>query len=663
MFFLTRRVTLAAVRPKLFSTMTAVQVHELGDESKLVLNPNVRVPEISPTECLVENHYAGLNFHDTYTRSGLYPLQLPFVVGCEGGGVVKRVGSHVTHVKEGDRVVYLQEGENGSYAQYTNVEHTRLMPVPDDVDLDMATAAAVQGLTAHYLVNDSYAVQDGDWCLVHAAAGGTGQIIVQMAKNKGARVIGTCSTAEKAEIAKARGCDFVILTKSDELQADDDVWPALADKVKKIVTENTDGPILAANYGPLNLNDGVHCVFDGVGKLSAIASLESLRPRGTAVFFGNASGAPPDIPPLLLSKLGSLSMTRPKMHDFVRTREELVERSSSVFQMLQNGQIGFSIQENVKFCKEGVARATKLLQERKTVGKVLFDIQQGLASNHQAATDILASRQARTVEKIGRMEAAIIPLTLEDAYSVQNSVKDAIIHRGSGATEVVGKKIAATSTMAQESVRVNEPFYGNLFSHSTFSSPAKINVNSAELGLQDQFILIEPEFAVMMAEDLEIGTEHTYDSIKGSIGSIFPSVEIVTSAFSVENFEDFKNVGAPSLIADNASHGGLVLGKQFSATDNTNFLQVLEGLNDHSCSLEVNGDWCAEGTGDRVLGHPLHALCWLANQMGKRGETLKKGELITTGVVVDKLVVVNVGDTVNVNYGDLLGTVTFSFEK
>ena len=663
MFFLTRRVTLAAVRPKLFSTMTAVQVHELGDESKLVLNPNVRVPEISPTECLVENHYAGLNFHDTYTRSGLYPLQLPFVVGCEGGGVVKRVGSHVTHVKEGDRVVYLQEGENGSYAQYTNVEHTRLMPVPDDVDLDMATAAAVQGLTAHYLVNDSYAVQDGDWCLVHAAAGGTGQIIVQMAKNKGARVIGTCSTAEKAEIAKARGCDFVILTKSDELQADDDVWPALADKVKKIVTENTDGPILAANYGPLNLNDGVHCVFDGVGKLSAIASLESLRPRGTAVFFGNASGAPPDIPPLLLSKLGSLSMTRPKMHDFVRTREELVERSSSVFQMLQNGEIGFNIQENVKFCKEGVARATKLLQERKTVGKVLFDIQQGLASNHQAATDILASRQARTVEKIGRMEAAIIPLTLEDAYSVQNSVKDAIIHRGSGATEVVGKKIAATSTMAQESVRVNEPFYGNLFSHSTFSSPAKINVNSAELGLQDQFILIEPEFAVMMAEDLEIGTEHTYDSIKGSIGSIFPSVEIVTSAFSVENFEDFKNVGAPSLIADNASHGGLVLGKQFSATDNTNFLQVLEGLNDHSCSLEVNGDWCAEGTGDRVLGHPLHALCWLANQMGKRGETLKKGELITTGVVVDKLVVVNVGDTVNVNYGDLLGTVTFSFEK
>jgi NADPH:quinone reductase len=663
MFFLTRRVTLAAVRPKLFSTMTAVQVHELGDESKLVLNPNVRVPEISPTECLVENHYAGLNFHDTYTRSGLYPLQLPFVVGCEGGGVVKRVGSHVTHVKEGDRVVYLQEGENGSYAQYTNVEHTRLMPVPDDVDLDMATAAAVQGLTAHYLVNDSYAVQDGDWCLVHAAAGGTGQIIVQMAKNKGARVIGTCSTAEKAEIAKARGCDFVILTKSDELQADDDVWPALADKVKKIVTENTDGPILAANYGPLNLNDGVHCVFDGVGKLSAIASLESLRPRGTAVFFGNASGAPPDIPPLLLSKLGSLSMTRPKMHDFVRTREELVERSSSVFQMLQNGEIGFSIQENVKFCKEGVARATKLLQERKTVGKVLFDIQQGLASNHQAATDILASRQARTVEKIGRMEAAIIPLTLEDAYSVQNSVKDAIIHRGSGATEVVGKKIAATSTMAQESVRVNEPFYGNLFSHSTFSSPAKINVNSAELGLQDQFILIEPEFAVMMAEDLEIGTEHTYDSIKGSIGSIFPSVEIVTSAFSVENFEDFKNVGAPSLIADNASHGGLVLGKQFSATDNTNFPQVLEGLNDHSCSLEVNGDWCAEGTGDRVLGHPLHALCWLANQMGKRGETLKKGELITTGVVVDKLVVVNVGDTVNVNYGDLLGTVTFSFEK
>jgi len=361
--------------------MYGLQVHEIGDESKLVLNSGVSIPEISPLECLVENHYAGLNFHDTYTRTGLYPLKLPFVVGCEGGGVVKRVGRQVKHVKEGDRVVYLQEGENGSYAQFTNVKYTRLIPVPDDVDLDLATAAAVQGLTAHYLVNDSYDVQAGDWCLVHAAAGGTGQIIVQMAKNKGAIVIGTCSTAEKAKIAKIRGCDFVILTKSDELKDDDDVWPTLADKVKQIVTENTDGPILAANYGPFNLNDGVHCVFDGVGKLSVHASLESLRPRGTAVLFGNASGAPADINPLLLSRLGSLSLTRPKMHDFIRTREELLERGASVFQMLRSGDIELNIQEHVKFCEEGVIMATRLLQKRKTVGKVLFNIKQGLAAD------------------------------------------------------------------------------------------------------------------------------------------------------------------------------------------------------------------------------------------------------------------------------------------
>lgn len=670
----------ASIRPyhassRLFSsTMSAIQVHEIGDESKLILNPNTRIPDLSPTQCLVENHYAGLNFHDTYTRSGLYPLQLPFVVGCEGGGVVKRIGSEVRHVKEGDRVVYLQEGENGSYAQYTNVEHTRLMPVPDEVNLDIATAAAVQGLTAHYLVNDSYNVQKGDWCLVHAAAGGTGQLIVQMAKNKGANVIGTCSTAEKAKIAKARGCDFVILTKSNELNEDDDVWPSLAEHVKQIVTENTNEPIVKANYGSYNLNDGAHCVFDGVGKHSAHASLESLRPRGTAVFFGNASGPPPDIPPLLLSKLGSLFMTRPKLHDFIQTREELVKRSSSVFQMLQNNEIDMKIQEHVKFGQEGVVRATKMLHERKTVGKVLFDINQGLASNQQAASDILTSRKACTADKMDMLDTEIAPLTIEDGDSVQNSVQNEMIKncqkQQQKTTKIIGYKIAATSKMAQESVSVKEPFYGNLFSHSTFSSPATIHVHTnPHLGLQDQFLLIEPEFAVKIASDLEVSTKHTYDSICKSIASIFPSVEIATSAFSIGDLENFKRIGAPSLIADNACHGALVLGNEFTASTYTknnkdvNFSKVLNGLDQHSCSLKVNGDLVATGAGDKVLGHPLHALCWLANELGKRGESLKKDQVITTGVVVDKLVLVNVGDTVMVNYGDLLGTVTFSFEN
>ena len=657
-------------RLRLYSTMSAIKVHEIGDESKLVFNSNTNIPDISPTQCLVENHYAGLNFHDTYTRSGLYPLQLPFVVGCEGGGVVKRVGSDVKHVKEGDRVVYLQEGENGSYAEYTNVEYTRLMPVPDDVDLDLATAAAVQGLTAHYLVNDSYNVQKGDWCLVHAAAGGTGQVIVQMAKNKGAKIIGTCSTAEKADIAMAQGCDFVILTKSDESKDEDDVWPTLAAKVKQIVTENSDSPIIPSNYGPLNLNDGVHCVFDGVGKESAMASLESLRPRGTAVLFGNASGPPPDIPPLLLSKLGSLSMTRPKMHDFIQTRDELVKRSSDVFQMLQKGDIDLMIQESVKFSNEGVVRATKMLQGRKTKGKVLFDIKEGLACNEKSADDILTSRMANTDDKIDKLPSEIVPLTIQDGYSVQTVMKNKILRQEvmkttGTVTELIGKKIAATSEMAQESVSVNEPFYGNLFSHSTFfPSPegGEITINSAKLGLQDQFMLIEPEFAVKMSNDLEVSTEHTYDSIRESIGSVFPSVEIATSAFSMGSLENFKRIGAPSLIADNACHGALILGDEFDSVNNANFSNVLDSLDDHGCSLRVNGDVMATGSGDRVLGHPLHALCWLANELGKSGEALKKDEIISTGVVVDKLVLVNAGDTVTVDYGEMLGVVTFTFE-
>jgi len=193
--------------------MLAIQVNEVGDENKLTMNKHAAIPSITSTQCLIENQYAGLNFHDTYTRSGLYPLPLPFIVGCEGGGIVREVGSDMTEVKPGDRVVYLQDGTQGSYAEYTNVEFTRLMPVPDDVELDVATATAVQGLTAHYLVNDSYNIQKGDWCVIHAAAGGTGQILVQMAKGKGARVIGTCSNKHKADIAKNKGCDFVIVTK------------------------------------------------------------------------------------------------------------------------------------------------------------------------------------------------------------------------------------------------------------------------------------------------------------------------------------------------------------------------------------------------------------------------------------------------------------------
>lgn len=646
------------------SSMLAIQVNEVGDENKLIMNKHAPIPSMTSTQCLIENHYAGLNFHDTYTRSGLYPLPLPFIVGCEGGGIVREVGSDVTEIKPGDRVVYLQDGTQGSYAEYTNVEFTRLMPVPDDVELDVATAAAVQGLTAHYLVNDSYNIQKGDWVVIHAAAGGTGQILVQMAKGKGAKVIGTCSNKHKADIAKSKGCDFVIVTKSrndgDE-STDDDVWPQLADMVRDIIRENSDKPILPSNYGAININDGAHVVFDSVGKNSALASLECLRPKGTAVFFGNASGSPPDINPLLLSRLGSLTITRPKLHDFIQTQEEVVQRSNAVFQMLKRNELHLHIQEKILFSREDVIRGTKMLQGRKTVGKVLFDVRKGLQLHQKlekASESIRSSRKAPLQDKLSSIRSDIAPKTLVEAYKVQDLVEYDILLENE-ATKVVGKKIAATSIMAQKSVSVNEPFYGNLFSHSTFASGAKISINDVSLGLQKGFIIIEPEFAVRMNSDLEAGKIYTPETIKHSIGSIIPSVEIATSAFIMPNLEAFKKIGAPSLIADNACHGALIFGDEYRCGSSD---RVVESLNELTCRLEVNGNIVANGSGKQVLGHPVNALCWLANALGEKGEILKKGDLISTGVCVDQLVLANRGDSVSVDYGTTLGKVTFKLE-
>jgi NADPH2:quinone reductase len=645
--------------------MLAIQVNEVGDENKLIMNRHAPIPSITTTQCLIENHYAGLNFHDTYTRSGLYPLPLPFIVGCEGGGIVKEVGNDVTVIKPGDRVVYLQDGIQGSYAEYTNVEFTRLMPVPDDVELDVATAAAVQGLTAHYLVNDSYNIQKGDWCVIHAAAGGTGQILVQMAKGKGARVIGTCSNKHKADIAKNKGCDFVIVTKSkndkDESTEEDDVWPKLADMVRDIIRENSDEPILPSNYGAININDGAHVVFDSVGKNSALASLECLRPRGTAVFFGNASGSPPDINPLLLSRLGSLTITRPKLHDFIQTREEVVQRSDAVFQMLKRNELHLHIQEKILFGREDVIRGTKMLQGRKTVGKVLFDVRQGLQLHQKlvkASESIRSSRKAPMQDKISSIGSDIVPQTLGEAYKLQDLVKNDILLENE-TTKVVGKKIAATSIMAQKSVSVNEPFYGNLFSHSTFASGAKISTSDVSLGFQEGFLIIEPEFAVRMNSDTEAGTKYSPETIKHLIGSIIPSVEIATSAFIMPDLEAFKKVGAPSLIADNACHGALILGDEYRCDSSD---RVVDSLDELTCWLELNGNTVANGSGRQVLGHPVNALCWLANALGERGEILKKGDVISTGVCVDQLVLANRGDSVTVDYGTTLGKVTFKLE-
>jgi len=652
--------TYSCTSTSLQSTMLAIQVN-VGNENKLKLNTSTQIPTISSTQCLIENHYAGLNFHDTYTRSGLYPLPLPFTVGCEGGGVVSQVGSNVKDVKVGDKVVYLQEGEFGSYAEYTPVEYTRLMPVPKHISLDIATATAVQGLTAHYLIHDSYCIKQGDWVVVHAAAGGTGQILVQMAKEKGAHVIGTCSTNEKATIARRKGCDHVVITK--DVNNEDESWDRIPDKVRDIIRQyakENDESILSSNYGPISINDGAHVVYDGVGKASAMTSLQCLRPRGSVVFFGNASGPPPDINPLLLSKLGSLTITRPKLHDFIQTREEVVERSSDVFEMVQDGHLDINIQETFDFTRQGVIEGTKMLQNRKTVGKVLFDIQKGkkIHQKHLSAADeIQSSRRASSINnKIDNISSEHSPKSIDDAYQIQDAIRDAAIAEYN--TKVIGRKIAATSKMAQDSVSVTEPFYGYLYSHSTFSSDATISISDPSLGLQDGFVIVEPELGLRMKEDTDVNVVYTPETIKRLVGGIVPSVELATSAYKMPTLESFKTVGATNLIADNGCHGALVLGHELTDSGDGSFGDVLDNLDRHTCTLEVNGQTVANGKGDKVLGHPLNALCWLANSLAKRGEILKKGDVISTGVCIDKLVLLKQGDTVSVDYGSL-GSVNF----
>ena len=211
--------------------------------------------------------------------------------------------------------------------------------------------------------------------------------------------------------------------------------------------------------------------------------------------------------------------------------------------------------------------------------------------------------------------------------------------------------------MAQKSVSVTEPFYGYLYSYSTFKSKSTISISDASLGLQEGFLIIEPEIGLIMKDDTDENTVYTPETISRLVGGIVPSVELATSAYAMPDLDAFKMVGAPSLISDNGCHGALVLGDEMTVSENT-FREVLERLDEHTCTLEVNGNKVAYGIGNKVLGHPLNALCWLVNNIGKRGKILKRGDIISTGVCIDKLILLKPGDVVSVNYGSL-GKVTF----
>eukprot|EP00299_Pterocystis_sp_00344_P001331 c11166_g1_i1.p1 GENE.c11166_g1_i1~~c11166_g1_i1.p1 ORF type:complete len:337 (+),score=64.72 c11166_g1_i1:22-1032(+) len=326
--------------PLLPSRMRAVLVREHGDPSKLLFERDVEVRAPQARECVVKNTFAGLNFIDTYHRSGLYPRELPFVMGTEGAGEVVAIGAEVKDVKVGDRVAY---NVNGSYAEFTNVPESKIIPVPSNIPLDVAAGCVVQGLTAHYLTHSTFPVKKGDWVLIHAGAGGTGRLLVQFAKLLGANVI-TTTSAGKVDLAKACGADVVIDYHSQD--------------VVKQVMEVTN-------------KRGVDVVYDGVGQSTWKSSLDSLKLRGMCVFFGNASGPVPPINPLVLSPK-SLFLTRPRLLDYTVTRQELLERSSSVFDYVARGALDVKVAK--EFALEDVVEGHKYLEAGKSTGKIVFRV-------------------------------------------------------------------------------------------------------------------------------------------------------------------------------------------------------------------------------------------------------------------------------------------------
>lgn len=300
------------------------------------------VPQPKANEAVVKLAASGVNFVDVYFREGRYKAAvLPFVLGQEGAGVITDVGAEAKSVKVGDRVAWT--GVQGAYAEYAAVPADRLVPIPQAVSDQQAAAAMLQGMTAHYVSHDTYQLKQGETALVHAAAGGVGLLLVQMAHNIGARVIATVSTEEKAKLARAAGAHEVILYTHSDFEAE----------TKRL----TDGK-------------GVNVVYDSVGKTTFEKGLNVLRPRGMMVLFGGSSGAVPPFDPVLLLQKGSLYLTRPTLVNYIATREELVARSGAVFSMIATGKLKLRIEHTYPLAE--VQRAHRDLEGRKTTGKLLM---------------------------------------------------------------------------------------------------------------------------------------------------------------------------------------------------------------------------------------------------------------------------------------------------
>jgi NADPH:quinone reductase len=315
--------------------MKAVYVEKFGGPENLI-NGDIPQPQPGPGQALVKIAATGVNFIDVYFRIGLYPATPPVVLGSEGAGTVEAVGPDVTNVRVGERVAYAMA--RGSYAEYAVVPAWQLVKIPDSLDFQKAAAAMLQGMTAHYLTHSTYPLKSGDSCLIHAAAGGTGRLLVQMAKMRGARVTGTVGDEEKARQAKEAGADEVIIYTKEDFVA----------KVK----------------GTMNV------VYDSVGKSTFNQSLDCLRPRGMMVSFGNASGPVPDFAPLVLSQKGSLFLTRPSLAHYSSTPEELAWRANDLLNWISQGKLKLHIHKVYPLAD--AAQAHRDLEGRKTTGKLLL---------------------------------------------------------------------------------------------------------------------------------------------------------------------------------------------------------------------------------------------------------------------------------------------------
>jgi NADPH2:quinone reductase len=322
--------------------MKTILVRQPGGPERMEL-AEVPVPKPGAKQALVRIHAAGVNFLDVYQRTGLYPGATPFTLGNEGAGIVEALGPEVTEVAVGDRVAYAMQ--RGSYAEYAVVGTQHLVKIPDGLAFETAAAAMLQGMTAHYLTHSTHPLTASETCLVHAAAGGTGGLIVQLAKIRGARVFGTVSTEQKARIAQGHGADETILYTSQDFEVE---------------TKRLTG------------GRGVDVVYDSVGKATFAQSLGCLRPRGLLVSFGQSSGPVGPIDPVVLSQKGSLFLTRPTLAHHLLTREEVLFRANDVLGWVASGRLKLRIERIYPL--DEATQAHRDLEGRKLSGKLVLKV-------------------------------------------------------------------------------------------------------------------------------------------------------------------------------------------------------------------------------------------------------------------------------------------------